>query len=520
MRFDISEIGAIQCQLNFDEDYYLDYLQENGLQDSDDVKKEYIKGQCDYDVTYLDSEYFHDMGEYDTMTIEEIEEEFGNRCAEDVFITCMDGREHDFEIQAYQDSIDINNPKELNAEAVKCLRHGGYFKNCRGFILTNGVVVYTGAEHNMCSKIPGINGTFDFIRLGNIRVLNHGVDIAKPPTEEQKKVLNQMFQSYYGEELYLDLMNDKNGHTGKKYNSCEPYEVMQDIYDYFNSGRLRQNTYESVKIDLTDIKQMVSECVKKILSEYHNAIDEKIEWIAILILNRLKNGETNFKISKSIIEKYYPYSHPETLYVSIDRLYGKLAAYSPNKKLLKINELFLGLPDDKLLEVLMHELTHWVNDVESSGKISKGRNTASRNTEKERLIYEIIYLFDSSEIQARATQLKYSIKSHELNNFNLEQITHVGRMLFLINEIKKETYLEYSNSFGQDNFGTIVEGLLSQRAYYKWSIDGKERFSNLISENEFNAAKSSILKRLTKKLNKFKNSINKILNDFYSINHK
>ena len=33
MKFDISEIGAIQCQLNFDEDYYLDYLQENGLQE-------------------------------------------------------------------------------------------------------------------------------------------------------------------------------------------------------------------------------------------------------------------------------------------------------------------------------------------------------------------------------------------------------------------------------------------------------------------------------------------------------
>ncbi len=30
MKFDISEIGAIQYQLNFDEDYYLDYLQENG----------------------------------------------------------------------------------------------------------------------------------------------------------------------------------------------------------------------------------------------------------------------------------------------------------------------------------------------------------------------------------------------------------------------------------------------------------------------------------------------------------
>lgn len=62
--------------------------------------------------------------------------------------------------------------------------------------------------------------------------------------------------------------------------------------------------------------------------------------------------------------------------------------------------------------------------------------------------------------------------------------------------------------------------LLSWLVTRKWPIDGKERFSNLISENEFNAAKSSILKRLTKKLNKFKNSINKILNDFYSPSHK
>lgn len=324
MKFDISEIGAIQCQLNFDEDYYLDYLQENGLQDSDDVKKEYIKGQCDYDVTYLDSEYFHDMGEYDTMTIEEIEEEFGNRCAEDVFITCMDGREHDFEIQAYQDSIDINNPKELNAEAVKCLRHGGYFKNCRGFILTNGVVVYTGAEHNMCSKIPGINGTFDFIRLGNIRVLNHGVDIAKPPTEEQKKVLNQMFQSYYGEELYLDLMNDKNGHTGKKYNSCEPYEVMQDIYDYFNSGRLRQNTYESVKIDLNDIKQMVSECVKKILSEGISNITYHFTSLESCI-DILKLNSFNLTMSSN---KSDVYDNKKLFYLSTQRSRNKELGYA------------------------------------------------------------------------------------------------------------------------------------------------------------------------------------------------
>ena len=43
MKFDISEIGTIQCQLNFDEDYYLDYLQENGLQEKNIIVVRYMR---------------------------------------------------------------------------------------------------------------------------------------------------------------------------------------------------------------------------------------------------------------------------------------------------------------------------------------------------------------------------------------------------------------------------------------------------------------------------------------------
>ena len=43
MKFDISEIGAIQCQLNFDEDYYLEYLQENGLQEKNIIVVRYMR---------------------------------------------------------------------------------------------------------------------------------------------------------------------------------------------------------------------------------------------------------------------------------------------------------------------------------------------------------------------------------------------------------------------------------------------------------------------------------------------
>jgi hypothetical protein len=41
------------------------------------------------------------------------------------------------------EEIDVNNPDELNSIAIKMLPHGDYYKDCRGFILTNGDIIYT-----------------------------------------------------------------------------------------------------------------------------------------------------------------------------------------------------------------------------------------------------------------------------------------------------------------------------------------------------------------------------------------
>ena len=260
-RFDISEIGEIHCTLNFDEDWYNDYLQENGLRNSQEVFQNYVREQCDYEVEYYDSETFHSMGAYDTLTIDEIEEEFGAAIAKDVFNECMDGKEHSFEILAYQnDTIDVNNPSEVNAAAIKVLRHGGYFKNCRGFILTNGVVVYTDAEHNNCSRIPGVKGTFHFIEMGNIRVLDHSADICKKPTPQQTKVLWEMLDSYFGETFYLDLCDKTRGNFSKQYNSCDAEEVMRDINSYYTKS-------PRVSISEDRLRRIISESIKRILTE-------------------------------------------------------------------------------------------------------------------------------------------------------------------------------------------------------------------------------------------------------------
>ena len=237
--YDISQIGEVVCTLEFDEDYYNDYLEENGLVDNQEVREQYIKEYCEYSVEFTDSETYHSMGGFCSLTYEDLYNEFGEKLANDVFVECMDGKEHRFEVGAYDnETVDLNNPDSINASAIKHLMHGEYYKDCRGFILTNGVVVYTEAEHNHCSQIPGVNGTFHFLKLGNIRVLNHSIDIANKPTNAQMRVLYEVLDAYYGEVLYLDLMNDKIGHTGKQYDSCNPDEVMQDINSYFKYGRI------------------------------------------------------------------------------------------------------------------------------------------------------------------------------------------------------------------------------------------------------------------------------------------
>ena len=231
------------------------------MSNSRETLQDYVREECDYDIEYYDSETYHSMNEYDTMTIDEIEKNFGKALAHDVFNECMDGNEHSFEILAYQnDIIDINNPEELNAAALKVLRHGNYFKGCRGFILTNGMVVYTESEHNMCSKIPGINGTFHFLELGNIRVLDHSIDICKKPTSQQMKVLWNVLDSYYGDVFYLDLLDKGIGRFSQQYGNCNPNKVMNDIISFYDKGA-------RIKMNEGTLRRIISESIRKILRE-------------------------------------------------------------------------------------------------------------------------------------------------------------------------------------------------------------------------------------------------------------
>lgn len=252
-RYDMSQVGEIECSLDFDYDAYEEYLTDNGLTDNTESKMNFIRDyDVEYDVELKDSETYHTF-DYERMTINDIEEEFGSAIANDVLQDCMDGKSHRYEPLAYDnEAVDVNDPSALSDAAMQRLSNGEYTKDCRGFILPNGVVVYTDSEHNMCTRIPGITSTYHFIELGCIRLLDHSVDLAKAPTSNQIKTLEQVFDAYYRDTLYLDLMNKEIGLASKKYRDLHPEEVFRDIDNYFRYGiKPKESIYESIdELDL------------------------------------------------------------------------------------------------------------------------------------------------------------------------------------------------------------------------------------------------------------------------------
>lgn len=262
---------------------------------------------------------------------------------------------------------------------------------------------------------------------------------------------------------------------------------------------------------------MVSESVKEILSEIRGAIDDKIKNIAEIIIKRLKNGEKKFLLTKNEIKQFYPYKNcPNFLNVSVEPIRSGIpSSYNYKTNTLRISPSISMFDDMYIVEILMHELTHFVNCFEKKN-VYGGNVITTAETEKERTLQEILYLFNYSEMQARATQYKWALKN-SWKGRDYEEVTRIERMNYLINEINNETYKEYEATFGvTDAFGTIVEGLLAERAYQQFQKYGIDRWQNFLSKDEFEHAKKAIINSLSKKYKKFKETIDKIYFDFLS----
>ena len=250
VNFDTSEIGGVNYTWDFDEEEYQEWLVDSEYENTQESLMEYINDNVEFELEYLDNETFHTCGS-DYVDYNTLEDMFGSKMQQEILTTCMNDGSGSFEtINLFSDDdVDINDQNSVNNIAMKLLRHGDYFKGCRGFILTNGVVVYTESEHNEICKIPNVNNKFDFIRMGNIRVLSQSIDIGAEPTSEQRDVLRKVIASYSDEELYLDIYQGKSS-IGVKYIRPQWRYVMGEIDRYYSEGIKPQGNefYENKKV--------------------------------------------------------------------------------------------------------------------------------------------------------------------------------------------------------------------------------------------------------------------------------
>ena len=187
-------------------------------------------------------------------------------------------------------------PKSMSLEDVdevakRILPITTYYPGCRGFILYDGTIVQTDAEHNMCSVIDGVNGTFHFIELGNIRILNQSADLAKQPTPQQKRVLAQVIESYSNSDFYLDIMTGDA--IGVHYYQPDYRRVLGDIDRYFSEG-IKPNPEQLYE-------QIIAE--KKEETTFYRFYSEIRGFLTKLLKNPIKAKPTKYLEDRGLTQK-------------------------------------------------------------------------------------------------------------------------------------------------------------------------------------------------------------------------
>lgn len=246
---ELNDYGMIEYSWDFDEDEYHEYLEENSLEDSAETLEEYIQDNVRFEVEFFDNETFHQV-KCEDYYYDDLEDAFDEKVARIIINDCKKSGKGKLEISCLYDDeeLDLNDNEQVNDRAMKVLSYGKFYEGCRGFILTNGVVVYTPTEHNQCTAINGVKGTYDFIRMGNIRILDHSIDIGKYPTDAQFMVLQKVIRTY--SPLYMDIISEGT-EISKTYERPNYEMVVRDIKKAF--GVKESFTHKTAKKNRKDV---------------------------------------------------------------------------------------------------------------------------------------------------------------------------------------------------------------------------------------------------------------------------
>lgn len=194
------------------------------------------------------------------------------------------------------------------------------------------------------------------------------------------------------------------------------------------------------KITFNNIKELVSESVKRILSERMNVVDEKMFLLAEDIYNKIlkefnKNNYTiEIKLSKTFIKKYYPYNNPQdlTILAEFDNSNGTMEYLKNKTILINLSKIFNN-DKNTIIGDIVHELTHYVNDCE--GNINDVYKTDKVTLD------ELLYLLRDTECNARCSCFGYLLfkENNKKDIEKYEEITKLNKINKLLTLYKNST---------------------------------------------------------------------------------
>ena len=194
-----------------------------------------------------------------------------------------------------------------------------------------------------------------------------------------------------------------------------------------------------------------------------------------------KYGEINFTIPNAQWKKYCDYP------LANDKLKIKIGCYRGNKAasyrksfsgqpIITINErIFLdNINENEFISLMMHELTHLVNDVSNSPNYREFRNFRKIDTYKTHMgkPEDLAYLFDKTEMNARLTESfyeligykEYYLRGYEkgIKNFGENEAKHYLKY-DIIKSIKHTTryneMLEFVKIVGREDYSWFKQEL-------------------------------------------------------------
>ena len=260
-----------------------------------------------------------------------------------------------------------------------------------------------------------------------------------------------------------------------------------------------------MRLNETDIRMMVEECVKRILSEYHHSIDNSLEKLAELIIDKYENGGGEISADEiNSINPYFKVSKPLTVVLVNDDDAGFVATYSKNNNEIEINTDERFHFGNRLKETLMHELSHFVDNNLRTKPYANVQSFAPDDPGDvpTKFVNDILYYFNPSEIQARLTQYKYFLErqpqmvKQSIKNHFSEKVLKLDYMETLISIVDGCVY----GTKSEDIIQMLGNAASNSRVKKRGGDYDQTAFLNGMSFHEFYLQQQKISRILKKRL--------------------